>query len=100
MRSVYPLSSSSSYDDDDDDGTLSSESNLVFGRLFSLPQYAASGSVGIFLSMPRGEIRMDRAISRMIASSSSCGNNAGGEGKEKVLYIPRVGLDFEGRDWT
>jgi len=97
MRSAYPLSSSSC-DNDNDDGTLSSESDLVFGRLFLLPQYAASGSVGIFLSMPRGEIRTDRAISRMTASLPSHGNNAGSEGKGKVLYVPRVGLDFEGRD--
>ena len=88
MRSAYPLSSSSSSSSsDDDDGILSSESDLVFGRLFSLPQYVASGSVGIFLSMPRGEIRTDRAISRI--ASSSRGN--AGEGKKKVLYIPRVG---------
>ena len=99
MRSAYPLSSSSSSssssdDDDDDDGILSSESDLVFGSLFSLPQYVAAGSAGIFLSMPRGEIRTDRAISRI--ASSSRGN--AGEGKKKVLYVPRVGLDFEGRD--
>jgi hypothetical protein len=37
---------------------------------------------------------MDRAISRI--ASSSLGN--AGEGKKKVLYVPRVGLDFEGRD--
>ena len=85
MRSVYPLSSSSSSsssdDDDDDDGILSSESDLVFGSLFSLPQYVAAGSAGIFLSMPRGEIRTDRAIRRIV--SLSRGN--AGEGKKKVL---------------
>jgi hypothetical protein len=100
MRSAYPLSSSSSSsssssdDNDDDDGILSSESDLVFGSLFSLPQYVAAGSAGIFLSMPRGEIRTDWAISRI--ASSSRGN--AGEGKKKVLYVPRVGLDFKGRD--
>lgn len=95
MKSAYPRDEAGG----PSSRLLSSESDLVFSRLFSLPQYALAGSVGFFLSMPHGEIRTDRAIRRMIASSRGGGGGDGDIGAErKVLYVPRVGLDFEGRD--
>ncbi len=110
MRSAYPP------DNETTGGRgassrLSLESDLVFARLFLLPQYGAARSVGLFLSMPHGEIRTDRAICRIAASSSSLplssphGGSIGGDGggriddnRRKVLYFPQVGLDFKGRD--
>lgn len=61
---------------------LLTQSNLVFSRLFNLPQYQSAKSIGFFLSMPSFEIQTRDAICRIV--------NDG-----KVLYVPRVGLDFE-----
>ena len=83
---------------------LSHQSDLVFDRLFALTQYEDASSIGIFLSMPHGEIRTDDAIRRMIvddgssSSSSSSSAAGGGRGRGKVLYVPRVGLDFDNSD--
>jgi 5-formyltetrahydrofolate cyclo-ligase len=61
---------------------LVTQSNLVFSRLYSLPQYQSAKSVGFFLSMPSGEIQTREAIRRIVQDG-------------KVLFVPRVGLDFE-----
>ena len=61
---------------------LITQSNLVFSRLFDLPQYQTAKSIGFFLSMPSGEIQTREAIGRIVRDG-------------KVLYVPRVGLDFE-----
>jgi len=61
---------------------LSQQSTQVWDRVFQLPQYQSSQSVGIFLSMPKGEIHTDEFCNRVLADG-------------KTLYVPRVGLDFE-----
>jgi 5-formyltetrahydrofolate cyclo-ligase len=61
---------------------LLTQSNLVFSRLFNLPRYQSAKSIGFFLSMPNGEIQTRDAIRKIV--------NDG-----KILYVPRVGLDFE-----
>ncbi|KAL3806917.1 hypothetical protein ACHAXA_000393 [Cyclostephanos tholiformis] len=82
---------------------LSQRSDQVFERLFSLPQYESAKSIGIFLSMPYGEIRTNNAVRHMMncgsssstSSTSSSSSSVGGRGgRGKVLYVPRVGLDF------
>mmetsp|Transcript_14062 Transcript_14062/g.28663 ORF Transcript_14062/g.28663 Transcript_14062/m.28663 type:complete len:342 (-) Transcript_14062:65-1090(-) len=64
------------------DEKLFIESSNVFSRLFSLPQYQSAKSIGLFLSMPSGEIQTHDAIKKIV-------------GDGKTLYVPRVGLDFE-----
>ncbi len=61
---------------------LSQQSEQVWVRLFELPQYKSSKSVGLFLSMPKGEIHTDEACAKVLSDG-------------KTLYVPRVGLDFE-----
>jgi len=61
---------------------LSQQSALVWDRLFELPQYKSSENIGLFLSMPKGEIRTDEACARVLSEG-------------KTLFVPRVGLDFE-----
>lgn len=61
---------------------LERQSNLVFSRLFGLPQYQSARSIGFFLSMPSGEIQTRDAIRKIVSDG-------------KTLYVPRVGLDFE-----
>mmetsp|Transcript_20610 Transcript_20610/g.45035 ORF Transcript_20610/g.45035 Transcript_20610/m.45035 type:complete len:334 (+) Transcript_20610:34-1035(+) len=61
---------------------IQSQSELVWNNLFSLPEYVSARSVGLFLSMPRGEIITDSALARVLDDN-------------KTLYVPRVGLDFE-----
>lgn len=61
---------------------LSTKSNEVFSRLLALPEYQSAKSVGFFLSMPSGEIQTRNAIRQIV--------NDG-----KVLFVPRVGLDFD-----
>lgn len=62
--------------------TLSSQSSTVWTRLFALPEYETADSVGLFLSMPHGEIDTREACRRVLTDG-------------KTLYVPRVGLDFE-----
>jgi 5-formyltetrahydrofolate cyclo-ligase len=57
----------------------------VFENVFSLPQYKSASSIGLFLSMPKGEIMTEDACRRII-----------NDGKD--LYVPRVGIDFEQLD--
>ena len=61
---------------------LRTKSDQVFSRLFALPEYQSARTVGFFLSMPTGEIQTRSAIEQIIKDG-------------KVLYVPRVGLDFE-----
>jgi 5-formyltetrahydrofolate cyclo-ligase len=61
---------------------ITRQSNLVWDKVFQLPQYQSSQSVGLFLSMPSGEIHTHSACERVLSDG-------------KTLYLPRVGLDFE-----
>ena len=61
---------------------IQAQSELVWQNLFDLPEYRSARSVGLFLSMPKGEIVTDTALAKVLDD-------------KKTLYIPRVGLDFE-----
>lgn len=61
---------------------IQDQSRRVWERLFALSAYARAKSVGLFLSMPSGEIDTDPALRRAVRDG-------------KILYVPRVGLDFE-----
>ena len=64
---------------------IQSQSQKVWDRLFDLPSYQKAKSVGLFLSMPAGEIDTDIAL-----------RNAFEAGKE--IYVPQVGKNFEQAD--
>jgi 5-formyltetrahydrofolate cyclo-ligase len=61
------------------------ESSKVWDRLFELPEYKASKSVGIFLSMPAGEIATEAVIQDAVQTG-------------KDVYVPQVGKNFEQAD--
>ena len=61
---------------------IQAQSELVWKNLFDLPEYRSARSVGLFLSMPKGEIVTDTALAKVLDD-------------RKTLYVPRVGLDFE-----
>lgn len=61
---------------------ITSQSKTVWDELYKLPQYQSATSVGLFLSMPKGEIKTDEPCQKVL-----------NDGKD--LYVPRVGLDFE-----
>lgn len=61
---------------------ISAQSELVWQRLFALPEYQQAKSIGLFLSMPKHEINTDMALSDAIASG-------------KTVYVPQVGKNFE-----
>ena len=61
---------------------IQTQSELVWNNLFEMPEYKSAQSVGLFLSMPKGEIVTDTALARVLDD-------------KKTLYVPRVGLDFE-----
>ena len=61
---------------------IQAQSELVWTNLFDMPEYKTAQSVGLFLSMPKGEIVTDTALARVLDD-------------KKTLYVPRVGLDFE-----
>lgn len=65
-----------------DQTTILQESNQVWERLFALPQYQAAKSVGLFLSMPTGEIHTDPALAHALHHG-------------KKIYVPQVGKNFE-----
>jgi len=77
MKSTYYLST-------DETDRLITQSNAVFARLFTLPEYESAQSIGFFLSMPSGEIQTRNAIRKIVE-----------EDNDKTLYVPRVGLDLE-----
>ena len=58
------------------------QSKKVWERVINLPIYQKSKSVGLFLSMPKGEINTDFII-------EDCVKN------DKDIYVPEVGKDFE-----
>lgn len=62
--------------------TIQSQSQQVWDRLFALPEYQSAKSVGLFLSMPKGEIDTDPALKHAM-------NNG------KKIYVPEVGQNFE-----
>ena len=85
IKSAYPKNNdnnNTSAAESDQPSLLSAQSNQVFSRLFNLPQYKDAKSIGFFLSMPWGEIQTKHAIQQIVKDG-------------KVLYVPRVGLDFE-----
>lgn len=61
------------------------QSQKVWNRLFELPQYQSAKSVGLFLSMPNGEIKTDPALLHAIQNG-------------KDIYVPEVGKNFEQSD--
>merc|ERR1719401_1152962 len=71
IKSTYPKNEPSSTI------KLNTQSNLVFARLFNLPQYAAASSIGFFLSMPHSEVQTHEAIRHIVKDGKS-------------LYVPRV----------
>lgn len=61
---------------------ITKQSELVWQRLFALPEYQQAKSVGLFLSMPKHEINTDMALSDAIANG-------------KTVFVPQVGKNFE-----
>lgn len=61
------------------------QSMAVWDRLQKLPAYQQAHSVGLFLSMPRGEIDTDPALAHALSTG-------------KTIYVPRVGQNFESAD--
>jgi 5-formyltetrahydrofolate cyclo-ligase len=61
------------------------ESSKVWERLFELPEYKASRSVSIFLSMPAGEVATEVVIEDAVRAG-------------KDVYVPQVGKNFEQAD--
>lgn len=61
---------------------IQEQSLKVWERLFALPQYQSAKSVGLFLSMPKGEIETDPVLHHAIKSGKS-------------VYVPQVGQNFE-----
>ena len=79
IKSTYPPSTTTTSTNE----LLTTQSNSVFTKLFTLPQYQAAKSIGFFLSMPNYEMQTKSAIHRIVYEDG------------KVLYVPKVGLDFE-----
>eukprot|EP00549_Striatella_unipunctata_P016885 CAMPEP_0118673826 /NCGR_PEP_ID=MMETSP0800-20121206/547_1 /TAXON_ID=210618 ORGANISM="Striatella unipunctata, Strain CCMP2910" /NCGR_SAMPLE_ID=MMETSP0800 /ASSEMBLY_ACC=CAM_ASM_000638 /LENGTH=188 /DNA_ID=CAMNT_0006568951 /DNA_START=1 /DNA_END=567 /DNA_ORIENTATION=- len=67
------------------DEEVSEQSAQVWDKLFDLQEYQQAKSVGLFLSMPRGEIKTEVALKRAIQD-------------DKLLYVPQVGENFEQAD--
>ena len=61
---------------------LSTESRMVWDRLFELEEYKEARSIGVFLSMPKGEILTDELLQDAAR-------------RNKVMYVPQVGKNFE-----
>lgn len=58
------------------------QSEEVWERVISLPIYQSAKSVGLFLSMPKGEINTDVILQHAIKNG-------------KIVYVPEVGKNFE-----
>lgn len=58
------------------------QSQQVWDRLTDFPTYQAAKSVGLFLSMPMGEINTDPILKHAVESG-------------KNVYVPVVGVNFE-----
>ena len=65
-----------------DKDTIQQQSQKVWDKLFAIPQYQAAKSVGLFLSMPKGEIDTDPALKHAMDH-------------QKKIYVPEVGKNFE-----
>lgn len=64
---------------------IKGQSLQVWKRLFDLPVYQEAKSIGLFLSMPSGEIDTDPAIRHAVEAG-------------KQIYVPQVGKNFEQAD--
>lgn len=61
---------------------IQSQSSKVWKRVIDLPEYKNAKSIGLFLSMPTGELNTDELIANAIRNN-------------KDMYVPRVGKNFE-----
>ena len=61
---------------------IHAQSQQVWDRLIDLPVYQAAESVGLFLSMPTGEINTDPILKHAVENG-------------KHVYVPEVGMNFE-----
>jgi 5-formyltetrahydrofolate cyclo-ligase len=61
---------------------IHAQSQQVWDRLTNLPAYQAAKSVGLFLSMPAGEIDTDPILKHAVENG-------------KDVYVPEVGMNFE-----
>lgn len=68
-----------------DEKTVQSQSELVWKQLWELPQYQTAKSIGLFLSMPQGEINTDPALMHALQHG-------------KTIYVPEVGKNFDHAD--
>ncbi len=64
---------------------VQTQSQQVWEKVFQLPVYQAAKAVGLFLSMPHGEINTDPIIQHAIENG-------------KDVYVPQVGANFEKSD--
>jgi 5-formyltetrahydrofolate cyclo-ligase len=62
--------------------SIKAQSEKVWKKVFELPVYQSARSIGLFLSMPTGEINTDAIL-----------KDAMKKGKE--VYVPQVGKNFE-----
>lgn len=63
-------------------GDVETQSLKVWEQVFMLPVYQSAKAVGLFLSMPNGEINTDPIIQHAIENG-------------KDVYVPQVGANFE-----
>jgi 5-formyltetrahydrofolate cyclo-ligase len=61
------------------------QSQQVWDRLFELPVYQQARTIGLFLSMPSGEIDTEPALRHAVSAG-------------KQIYVPQVGQNFEQAD--
>ena len=61
---------------------IDEQSKSVWTSVFELPAYQAAKSVGLFLSMPMGEINTDLILQHCVQNG-------------KDIYVPEVGQNFE-----
>ena len=61
---------------------INEQSNSVWNTIFGLPIYRSARSVGLFLSMPAGEINTDSILRHCVENG-------------KDIYVPEVGKNFE-----
>ena len=61
---------------------IETQSKQVWDRVFALPSYKSAKAVGLFLSMPSGEINTDLILQHAISNG-------------KDVYVPQVGTNFE-----
>lgn len=64
---------------------ITAQSEKVWEKLFALPEYQTAKSIGLFLSMPKNEIKTETALRHCVEH-------------EKIIYVPQVGQNFESAD--